>query len=103
MIIIQANDGLRRLAGVAWLAATTGPPWLPACHWPLAAGRWLRLAAGCWLWQAERLRRHHKESPPLKRRNQPEVWLTERQSQPKAYVISYHLTEQNKYTGGVSV
>ncbi|CAL8363687.1 unnamed protein product [Gadus morhua 'NCC'] len=70
MIIIRRNDGQQRLAGIGWLAATTGQPrWLPlaalaatgraGCHWP----RWLPLAAlaatgraGChWLWQADRL------------------------------------------------
>jgi hypothetical protein len=36
--MIRLNDGLRRLAGIGWLAATTGQPWLAAgCHWQLAS------------------------------------------------------------------
>ena len=91
------------LAGIGWLAATTGQPrWLPlsalaatvraGCHWPrwlplaaLAATcrpRWLPLAgrAGChWLWQADRLGRDHKSVATLlaANRSQPTRGMAE--------------------------
>ena len=75
MIIIRRIDGLRRLAGIGWLAGcddSHGWPLSAAGHWPLAA-------AGSWLWQADRLGRDHKSVVTLlaANRSQPTRGMAE--------------------------